>query len=203
MVVLAAKTGRPVCLVPHIAVKISRWLASLSTSDAVLLAPILKPVRLKQQKVLFEMGGESVLSGDGLQCDADAFKAAVLKSPSLLSTIIRHEQTVYAQAQQSAACIATHNVESRLARWLMRSRDLAATETLPFTQEFLGEMLGVRRTSVSLVAHTLQQAGMIEYIRGKIQIINAETPSDTACECAENRQSFQFRRHPIATEQCR
>jgi CRP-like cAMP-binding protein len=209
-------------------------LSSLSESDNALLAPLLKPIRLDQQKILFEMGsevprvyfptsaiislvvslstGESVeaamvgrdgvvgassaldgkiamnraivqLAGDGMMCNSDDFKATVLKSPTLLSMIMRHEQTVYAQAQQSAACIAAHNVDSRLARWLLRSRDLAGSEVLPFTQEFLGEMLGVRRTSVSVVAHTLQQAGMIEYSRGKIKIRDVDALRQTACEC--------------------
>jgi CRP-like cAMP-binding protein len=84
----------------------------------------------------------------------------------LQALLIRHEQVVYAQAQQSAACNATHTIEERLARWLLRARDLAQSDTLPFTQEFLAEMLGVRRTSVSTVAHTLQQAGFLKYARG-------------------------------------
>jgi CRP-like cAMP-binding protein len=75
--------------------------------------------------------------------------------------LICHEQVVYAQAQQTAACNATHKIEERLARWLLRARDLSQTDKLPFTQEFLAEMLGVRRTSVSVVAHTLQQAGFL------------------------------------------
>ncbi|MFA6265732.1 MAG: Crp/Fnr family transcriptional regulator [Pseudolabrys sp.] len=123
------------------------------------------------------------LSGKALVCDASAFKESVLQSRSLLSKIIRHEQTVYAQAQQSAACIASHNIESRLARWLLRSRDLADSNTLPFTQEFLSEMLGVRRTTVSVVAHALQHAGMIKYRRGKIQITDLDALEEASCEC--------------------
>jgi len=116
-------------------------------------------------------------------CDSAAFKATALKSEKLLSLIMRHEQTVYAQAQQSVACMAAHNVESRLARWMLRARDLVQTDTLPFTQEFLSEMLGVRRTSVTLVAHGLQQAGLIKYRRGKIQITNVDGLHEVACEC--------------------
>jgi len=97
-----------------------------------------------------------------------------LQSPSLLSLLIRHEQTVYSQAQQSATCFATHHIHARLCRWLLRARDLSDTDTLNFTQEYLAEMLGVKRTSVTLVAHTLQAAGLIKYSRGKIQILNME-----------------------------
>ena len=89
------------------------------------------------------------------------------------------------QAQQSAACLASHHVEERLCRWLLRARDLAGSNDLPFTQEYLAEMLGVRRTSVTGVARTLQETGIIKYARGKIQIIDADALQDSACECYE------------------
>jgi CRP-like cAMP-binding protein len=123
------------------------------------------------------------LGGSAFKCDVDALKGAALQSQSILAILIRHEQTVYAQAQQSAACMATHDIQARLSRWLLRARDLADSDTLHFTQEFLAEMLGVRRSSVSVVAHTLQQAGMIKYARGKIQVVNLEALRETACEC--------------------
>ena len=123
------------------------------------------------------------LSGDIVVCSIDGLKSAALQSPKLLSLLIRHEQTVYAQAQQSAACLASHPVQARLCRWLLRARDLAGTDTLLFTQEYLAEMLGVQRTSVTVVAHTLQSAGLIKYARGKIQILDAEALQDGACEC--------------------
>jgi hypothetical protein len=92
---------------------------------------------------------------------------------------------LYAQAQQSAACFATHHIQARLCRWLLRSRDLAGTNTLNFTQEYLAEMLGGRRTTVTVEAHTLQSAGLIKYARRKIQIVDAEALQDGACECYE------------------
>ncbi|KRR26451.1 cyclic nucleotide-binding protein [Bradyrhizobium lablabi] len=123
------------------------------------------------------------LAGDIVVCSIDGLKSAALQSPKLLSLLVRHEQTVYAQAQQSAACFATHHVQARLCRWLLRARDLAGTDTLLFTQEYLAEMLGVRRTSVTVVAHTLQSAGLIKYARGKIHILDPEALQDGACEC--------------------
>jgi CRP-like cAMP-binding protein len=123
------------------------------------------------------------LGGDITVCDIDALKVAALQSPSLLALLIRHEQAVYAQAQQSAACFATHHVEARLCRWLLRARDLSKCDTLLFTQEYLAEMLGVRRTSVTVVAHTLQAAGLIKYSRGKIQILDAAGLQQSTCEC--------------------
>ena len=125
------------------------------------------------------------LPGDIVVCSIAALKSAAMQSPSLLSLLIRHEQTVYAQAQQSAACFATHQIHARLCRWLLRARDLSGSDTLNFTQEYLAEMLGVKRTSVTLVAHTLQAAGLIKYRRGKIQILDVEALQDGACECYE------------------
>jgi hypothetical protein len=126
---------------------------------------------------IVQLGGEIVV------CDIEALKSTALQSPKLLALLIRHEQTVYAQAQQSAACFATHQVVARLSRWLLRARDLSGSDTLSFTQEYLAQMLGVRRTSVTVVAHTLQAAGLIKYARGKIQILNTEGLQDSACEC--------------------
>jgi CRP-like cAMP-binding protein len=125
------------------------------------------------------------LPGDIVVCSLAGLKAAAMKSQSLLSLLIRHEQTVYSQAQQSAACFATHHIHARLCRWLLRARDLSDTDTLNFTQEYLAEMLGVKRTSVTLVAHTLQAAGLIKYSRGKIQILDMEALQEGACECYE------------------
>jgi CRP-like cAMP-binding protein len=129
------------------------------------------------------------IPGNGFVCEADALRGAALQSQNLLSLIVRYEQTVLVQAQQSAACMATHDVEARLCRWLLRARDLTGGDTLPFTQEFLAEMLGVRRTSVSTVAHALQRAGMIKYTRGKIEILDADALREGACECYDTVKS--------------
>jgi CRP-like cAMP-binding protein len=125
------------------------------------------------------------LGGTAMVCDPAAFKAGALKSEKLISKIMRHEQALFAQAQQSTACMANHEVEARLCRWLLRARDLSGSDHLPFTQEFLAEMLGVRRTSVTTVAHTLQRAGMISYMRGNIQILDLEGLKQSVCECYE------------------
>jgi CRP-like cAMP-binding protein len=125
------------------------------------------------------------LAGDAADCSASALKVAALQSGTLLSCLIRHEQALLAQVQQSAGCLAAHNTEARLSRLLLRARDLSGSDTLNFTQEFLAEMLGVRRSSVTVVAHTLQQAGMVRYARGKIQILDVEGLQEAACECYE------------------
>jgi len=123
------------------------------------------------------------IGGAASTLDAEWLRELAEKSPACRVTLFRHEQLILVQAQQSAACNATHTVEARLARWLLRSRDLQGSDDLMLTQEFLSQMLGVRRTSVSVVANTLQQAGFIRYKRGHIRILNLEGLSETTCEC--------------------
>ena len=80
-----------------------------------------------------------------------------------------------------------------MSRWLLRTRDLTRSETLGLTQEYLAQMLGVRRTSVSLVANTLQDAGLIRYSRGRIEVTNLEGLRATSCECYETVKSHSDR----------
>jgi len=87
------------------------------------------------------------------------------------------------QATQLAACNRLHNVEERLARWLLMSHDRIGSKTLPLTQEFLGQMLGVRRASVSVAAGVLQQAGLITYTRGSVTIMNRTKMEQMSCDC--------------------
>jgi len=99
------------------------------------------------------------------------------------SRLIRHEQVLFAQSQQSAACNATHSVEARMCRWLLYMRDLAGNDDLMLTQDFLAQMLGVRRPSVSLVANTLQKAGLIKYSRGRMRLLDVKGLQKGSCEC--------------------
>jgi CRP-like cAMP-binding protein len=124
------------------------------------------------------------LAGVASVIKADTIRELALSDDSLRSRLIRHEQVLFAAAQQTAACNASHLVEARLCRWLLRMRDLAG-EDLNVTQEFLGQMLGVRRTSVSLVASTLQNAGLIRYRRGNVRILDVPGVKEVACECYE------------------
>ena len=110
-------------------------------------------------------------------------RKAAEESLAFRTTLIRHEQALFAQAQQSAACNISHTVEARLSGWLLRMRDLSGSDTLPLTQEFLAQLMGVQRNSVALVAQTLQQAGAIRYSRGHIAIINVDGLRDSSCEC--------------------
>jgi CRP-like cAMP-binding protein len=112
-----------------------------------------------------------------------SFRKVIEQSDMLRTTLVRHEQFVFVQAQQSAACNASHKMEARLARWLLRARDLSGDDTMAFTQEFLSQMLGVQRTGVSSIAHSLQKLGLIRHNRGHVQITNLQGLRDEACEC--------------------
>ena len=101
----------------------------------------------------------------------------------LRALLIRHEQVLFAQSQQSAACNASHTVEARMCRWLLHMRDFAGSDDLMLTQEFLAQMLGVRRPSVSIVASPLQKAGLIKYSRGRIRVLDVKGLKKEACEC--------------------
>ena len=111
------------------------------------------------------------------------FQAALQKSETLRNLMASYSETLLAQVQQTAACNALHAMESRLARWLLQTRDRIDTDVLPLTQDFLSQMLGVRRTTVTLVARQLEQAGLIQNRRGRIVIIDREGLKDVACEC--------------------
>jgi hypothetical protein len=123
------------------------------------------------------------VAGAAATINPDVLRNLAHEFGPLQSFLIRHEQVLLAQAQQSAGCNASHTVESRMCRWLLRMRDLTQSNDLKLTQEFLAQMLGVRRTSVSLVAGTLQRAGLIKYTRGNIHLVDIEQLEQSACEC--------------------
>jgi CRP-like cAMP-binding protein len=125
------------------------------------------------------------ISGVASTVCSTAAQAAVTASRSLRKALYQHDQMLLAQAQQSAACNAKHPIDERLCRWLLRTRDLIAGDTLELTQEFLAQMLGVRRTSVTLTAQHLQSRKLIKYRRGRITVVDREQIGQLACECYE------------------
>lgn len=123
------------------------------------------------------------LPGTASTLDVGVLRTVASQSVAFRTTLIRHEQALFAQAQQSAACNAMHSAESRLARWLLRLHDLAGEDHLHLTQDLLAQMIGVQRNSVSTVAHALQEAGIIKYSRGNIEITNLDALKEASCEC--------------------
>ena len=114
--------------------------------------------------------------------DAEHLKAVALSSPDFLALLLKYDQFFLGQVQQTTACNALHSVEQRMCKWLVRMHDLVGDE-LPLTQEFLAQMMGVRRTSVTGVATQLQKEGLISYRRGRIQILSMALVESRACEC--------------------
>ena len=135
--------------------------------------------------VIQAAGVASVIGSDEIRKAADEL-------PAFRGLLVKYEQFFLAQVQQTAACNAVHKVRSRTCKWLLRMHDLVGVE-LPLTQEFLAQMMGVRRTSVTEVAKELQQAGMITYSRGRIRIVDLELIKESACECNEDIQSHYRR----------
>jgi CRP-like cAMP-binding protein len=123
------------------------------------------------------------LSGTALMMPKSRFVDAYHAHPHLRNLINRFQAIILIQARQNAACHALHSVRSRLCRWLLQSQDMIGSETFTLTQEFLSHMLGVRRTTVSIEAHASQEAGLIRYRRGHINILNRDGIEDCACEC--------------------
>ena len=113
------------------------------------------------------------------------FRKAVSSSKAIADLCLRCNEVLLAQARIGAACNALHQIEARFCRCLLQTRDRAESDTILLTQEFLAEMLGVRRTSVTEVATKIQAAGAISYSRGVIKIIDLEALKAMSCECYE------------------
>src|SRR6185312_11791206 len=105
------------------------------------------------------------------------------KSPRIRTLVDRHTEALYGHAIQSVACNALHSVEARFCRWLLTCHDRISTDTIALTQEFLADMLGVQRTTVTAVARALQEKGAIRYRRGVVDIVDRDTLEALACEC--------------------
>jgi CRP-like cAMP-binding protein len=123
------------------------------------------------------------MPGTASQIQTAKFQSIVSASQAIRDIIVRHNEVLLAQVQQSAACNALHEAESRFCRWLLQSRDRSDGDIVPITQEFLAQMLGVRRTTVTLVAQSLQDAGLLRYRRGRIEILDRNMLEERACEC--------------------
>jgi CRP-like cAMP-binding protein len=121
--------------------------------------------------------------GTAYRVDVPTLLKILPECPELEKRLQRFSMIMAMQSTQLAACNRLHDVEERLARWLMMSHDRIDSETMPLTQEFLGQLLGTRRPSVSLAASMLQKAGMITYTRGSVTILDRGKLQEAACDC--------------------
>jgi CRP-like cAMP-binding protein len=123
------------------------------------------------------------VKGNAYRIAAADLKAALSRSHRLELALNRYVQTLSLQAVQVAACNRLHEVDERLARWLLMSQDRLGGDIVPLTQEFLAHMLGTRRASVTIAAGILRKAGLITYNRGSVKILDRSGLEDAACEC--------------------
>ena len=124
------------------------------------------------------------VSGEVLKVPVEAFRQA-LRDEKVDDTMLRYTQALVNQISQSTACNQLHSVQERMCRWLLLTHDRVGSDEMHLTQEFLAQMLGVRRPSVTVVAGMLQQAKLIEYRRGRITVLDREGLEEGACECYE------------------
>ena len=139
------------------------------------------PILLGVDRILAETFVQ--IPGDGLRMKVDVFRREVPLGSPLHSLLLRYTQALMNHLMQSVVCNQMHSVEQRCCRWLLLTQDRVESDEFPMTQEFLSQMLGVRRASVSVVAATLQRAGLIRYHRGKIKVLDRQGLEAGSCEC--------------------
>jgi CRP-like cAMP-binding protein len=125
------------------------------------------------------------IPGRSVMLSADAFEAQLADDGKLTDLLRSYTMALMTQMEQGVACNRLHEAEERLARWLCQAHDTARGDYLPLTQEFIAEMLGVRRATVTVAARTLQDDDIIDYRRGRITVLDRERLEATACECYE------------------
>jgi CRP-like cAMP-binding protein len=130
------------------------------------------------------------ISGQALRIKSAALEEILQSAPELRLILNRYVLIQGLQIAQIAACNRLHEIEQRLARWLLMCQDRIDSDLLPITHEFLAQMLGTGRPSVSLAAGILQRAGLIENLRGTVKILNRPQLEESACECYRAIQHF-------------
>ena len=122
-------------------------------------------------------------AGPSWRVAADDLRRLLKRSATLRDVMNRYVYVLMSQQATSAACLRFHQIDRRLARWLLMSQDRAGAESFHVTQEFLAYMLGVRRVGVTVAAGRLQRAGLIEYHRGQLTVLDRAALEAAACDC--------------------
>jgi len=125
----------------------------------------------------------SQVAGHSLRIETTQFLSLFDRSRAFQALVERYTQALFGQISQAAACNRLHSSEERLSRWLLMSHDRVGADDFMITQEFLGQMLGARRSTVSVSAGILQRAGLIRYVRGHVTIVDRAGLEAVACEC--------------------
>lgn len=138
----------------------------------VLADPLANPYRINVQ-----------VEGELLRLPLDRFRLALSQSRSLSQLMLRYALVLIQRGAQNAACIQHHTIEERMCRWLLETAHRKRADQFNVTQEFLSDMLGVRRQSVNLTARLLARANLIAYTRGELTIIDRAGLEESSCEC--------------------
>ena len=167
--------------------------ATVGRDGAVGLAAMLAPVRASGTTI-----GQA--PGAVLSTPVEALRRLAGESPELRRLAVGYIDVLLAQAQQSVACNILHDVEERFCRWLLMCDDRVTGGRVDLTQEFLAQMLGVQRTTVSQVAGGLQSAGLIRYSRGRIEILDRAGLTLRSCECYETVRRLMREALPLSND---
>ncbi|MDZ8260373.1 Crp/Fnr family transcriptional regulator [Nostoc sp. ChiQUE01b] len=147
------------------------------SNEGIVGIPVILGGKTTTTKAFVQIGGA------GMQMDADVLRTEFNRSGAIQKLLLRYVRAIYTELTQSCACNRLHPLEERLARWLLTVSDRLESDEFPLTQEFIAQMLGVRRSGVTVAANNLSRAGMIRYQRGQINILNREDLEATSCEC--------------------
>jgi CRP-like cAMP-binding protein len=131
------------------------------------------------------------IAGDGFKMMGNALERILRSAPQLQIILNRHSGLQGMQVAQTAACNRLHDIQQRLARWLLITQDRVSLAVLPITHDFTATMMGTDRSTVSLAASALQKNGIIEYVRGAVKIVNRRKLEKSACECYGVIQQFE------------
>jgi len=160
----------------------------LSGKEGFIGTPLVAGYKSSPTRVVMQVGGQ------GFRIHARAVPNVLRTCLSLERSLQRFSQELAMQATQVGACNRLHDVQARLARWLLMSQDRLGGNDVPLTQQFLAHMLGTRRASVTVAAGALQRAGLITYDRGKVKIKNRARLEKKTCQCYKmlKRQSRKW-----------
>src|SRR5579859_900675 len=131
------------------------------------------------------------IAGDGFRMMGNALERILRSAPQLQMILNRHSGLQAMQVAQTAACNRLHDIQQRLARWLLMTQDRVNLAALPITHDFIATMMGTDRSTVSLAASELQKKRIIEYVRGAVKIVNRRKLQTTACECYDVIRQFE------------
>lgn len=123
------------------------------------------------------------IPGEGCRIKLDDLRNLAVSDEHIRAVLQSYAHFATRQLAQTAACNRLHSVEERCARWLLIAHDSAMSDSFPLTHEFLAMMLGARRSGVSIAAHTLKTAGLIDYVRGIVTVLDRAGLEESACEC--------------------